>query len=117
MNNGKAKRKQLRVPWPFHSLITINFRQLSKMIAQGREHQTVINRVPVLGDNSSHEAAELSARPIAHTQRKDNACKSCDVFCLQSAFANLRPTITRDAAKAVERTLVVFARAVDISED
>src|SRR2546425_12052767 len=102
---------------PLHSLITINFGQLPKMIAQGCEHQTIVDLVPVLRDNSPHEAPEFSARPIAHTQRKNDARKGGDVFSLQSAFANLRCAITRDAAKAVERTLVIFARAVDISND
>src|SRR5712691_5913786 len=47
------------------SLITIRFGQSPKVIAKRRQHQTIVNFVAVLGDNSSHEPPELSARLIA----------------------------------------------------
>src|SRR5438445_11630400 len=95
----------------------IGFGQFPKVIAQSSEHQPIVDLVPVLGNNLSHEAPELSARTIANTQRKDDARKSEDIFFLQSASAYPRCTLTRYAAKAVQRTLVILAGTVDISDD
>ena len=39
----------------------IGFGQFPKVIAQSSEHQPIVDLVPVLGNNLSHEAQELSA--------------------------------------------------------
>jgi len=56
--NGHQETASLHLMRP---LIEVSFGEFPKVITKGRQHQTIFNLIPVLGDNSSHEAPELSA--------------------------------------------------------
>src|SRR5262249_13614183 len=97
------------------SLTAMRLRQFAKVIAHRSQPYRLRKLVAVLNKGEAEKAPEFAARAVAHPERQHDMRESQQIAS-EPAAARLRRACD-DPFQAIERALVVFARAVDGAED